>query len=165
MENLMNNLTQTQANAKQSLLSYQKEQLLKMYNVADIEERKTVVNHIYAFLSIVSQDEKIFWLKFINELQKLDERPKPLFLLGKVFLTIGAREALEESNQSPSEFLARHEIGDWGIIGKEDSKENDLSVKEGFRILSAYKTKNEVKIWIITEADRSSTTILLPEEY
>lgn len=161
----MNNLTQTQVNAKQSLLSYQKEQLLKMYNVADIEERRTVVNHIYAFLSIVSQDEKIFWLKFINELQKLDERPKPLFSLGKIFLTIGAREALEESNQNASEFLARHEIGDWGIVGKEDSEENDLSVKEGFRILSAYKTKNEVKIWIITEADRSSTTILLPEEY
>lgn len=161
----MNNLTQTQKDAKEAYLNKQQEQMLKMYNVADIEERKTVVNHIYAFLSIVSKDEKIFWLKFINELQKLDEKPKPLFSLGKVFLTVGAREALEESNQNPSEFLTRHQIGDWGIVGKEDSEENDLSVKEGFRILSAYKTKNDVKIWIITEADRSSTTILLPEEY
>lgn len=78
---------------------------------------------------------------------------------------ISAREALEESNQTASEFLARHQSGDWGIVCREDAKENDFSVKEGFRILSAYKTKNNVKIWIISEADRSSTTILLPSDY
>jgi hypothetical protein len=82
-----------------------------------------------------------------------------------MYLTVGAKEALTESNQQPNEFLARHQNGDWGIVGKEDAKENELSVKEGFRILSAYRTAKGVKIWIITEADRSSTTILLPEEY
>ncbi|MBA3600984.1 MAG: hypothetical protein H0W45_07025 [Acidobacteria bacterium] len=88
-----------------------------------------------------------------------------MFPLGEVYLTIGAREALEESNQTPNEFLAKHQSGDWGIIGKEDWKENDFSVKVGFRILSAYKTSQDEKLWIITEADRSSTTILLPSEY
>lgn len=88
-----------------------------------------------------------------------------LFPLGQVFLTIGAREALEESNQNPNEFLARHQKGDWGDVCEDDRQENELSVKEGFRILSAYKTDRDVKIWMITEADRSSTTVLLPSEY
>jgi hypothetical protein len=54
---------------------------------------------------------------------------------------------------------------DWGIVGKEDWEENELSIEAGFRVLSAYMTAKDVKIWVITEADRSSTTILLPEEY
>jgi hypothetical protein len=90
---------------------------------------------------------------------------KVLFPLGEVFLTIGAREALEDSNQSASEFLANHSIGDWGIVCDDDRRENEFSVKEGFRILSVYKTGKGGKIWVITEADRSSTTLLLPEEY
>ncbi len=84
---------------------------------------------------------------------------KVLFAMGEVYLTIGAREALEESNQTASEFLARHQSGDWGIVGEDDRQENELSVKEGFRILSAYKTARDVKLWVITEADRSSTTV------
>lgn len=90
---------------------------------------------------------------------------KVLLPLGQMFLTVGAREALVESNQQPLEFLERHQQGDWGIVGKEDAKENELSVREGFRILSAYRTAQNVKIWVISEADRSSTTILLPSEY
>jgi hypothetical protein len=90
---------------------------------------------------------------------------KVLFDLGQTFITVGAQVALDESNQLPNEFLSRHVSGDWGIVCEDDRKENELSVKEGFRILSAYKTKLDEKIWIITEADRSSTTILLPEEY
>ncbi|MEJ7862451.1 MAG: hypothetical protein WKF90_12550 [Pyrinomonadaceae bacterium] len=88
-----------------------------------------------------------------------------LFPLGNVYLTVGAREALEESNQLPKEFLSKHQKGEWGIICEDDRQENELSVKEGFRILSAYKTDRDVKIWVITEADRSSTTVLLPSEY
>jgi hypothetical protein len=80
-------------------------------------------------------------------------------------MTLGAREALEESNQQASEFLARHQTGDWGNICENDMKENELSLREGFRILSSYKTSNGVKIWVITEADRSSSCLLLPEEY
>lgn len=80
-------------------------------------------------------------------------------------MTVGAREALEEANQRLFEFLALHQNGDYGIVGNEDWQENDLSVIEDFRILSAYKTEKDVKVWVITEADRSATTILLPSEY
>ena len=159
----MNNLTQNQLDAKQASLNHQQEQLLKMYNVADSEERKAVANHIYAFLHIVSKDEKIFWLKFLNKLE--NEKPKVLFPLGQIYLTIGAREALEESGQDASDFLFRHQTGDWGELCEDDKKENELSVKEGFRILSAYRTTLGIKIWVLTESDRSSSTILLPEEY
>ena len=60
---------------------------------------------------------------------------------------------------------ARHSSGDWGTVGRGDWNENNLSVREGFRILSAYEATAGRKFWIITEADRSSTCILLPEEY
>jgi hypothetical protein len=90
---------------------------------------------------------------------------KVLFPLGQIFLTVGAREALEESNQTANEFLAKHSTGDWGNVCEEDAEENDFSVKEEFRILSAYKTEKGEKLWIITEADRSSSTILKPDEY
>jgi hypothetical protein len=72
---------------------------------------------------------------------------------------------LEEANQNAFEFLAKHQAGDWGELCEEDIRENDFSVLNGFRILSAYRTRNDVKIWVITEADRSATTLLLPEEY
>ena len=87
------------------------------------------------------------------------------FSLGRLVATPGALTALSAANQAPFEFLARHQCGDWGDLSPEDKAENDLSVQEGFRILSAYRTRTNVKIWIITEADRSVTTILLPEEY
>ena len=73
--------------------------------------------------------------------------------------------ALEQASQNPFEFLARHQTGDWGELCEEDKRENEFSVHNGFRILSAYRTRNDVKIWIITEADRSATTLLLPHEY
>ena len=79
--------------------------------------------------------------------------------------TPGALKALEESNQSPAEFLRRHASGDWGEVDAEDAKENELSVVQGFRILSAYRTSKGVRLWIITEADRSVTTLLLPSDY
>ncbi len=90
---------------------------------------------------------------------------KVLFDLGQIVMTIGAREALAESNQLPNEFLAKHQSGDWGVVSKEDWRENELSIQDGFRILSSYKTNLNVKFWIITESDRSITTILLPSEY
>lgn len=62
-------------------------------------------------------------------------------------------------------FLDRHVTGDWGEVGAEDAQENELSVVWGFRILSAYRTAKGTRLWVITEADRSSTCILLPEEY
>ena len=61
-------------------------------------------------------------------------------------------------------YIDRHVTGDWGDVCREDAKENELSLKEGFRIFSVYKT-SFCKIWIITEADRSSTCVLQPDEY
>lgn len=87
------------------------------------------------------------------------------FPLGRTLITPGALEAIAEAEEIPAAFLARHLVGDWGEVCQEDAQENELSLREGFRILSAYRTKNGTRIWVITEADRSATTILLPEEY
>ena len=82
-----------------------------------------------------------------------------------IVATPGALEALESSGETSAEFLHRHVVGDWGDLDGDDRAENDLSVRQGFRLLSAYHLRDGTKIWIITEADRSSTTILLPSEY
>jgi hypothetical protein len=87
------------------------------------------------------------------------------FPLGRVVATPGALLALSEAGQTPQEFLDRHVAGDWGELDEEDRQENELSVAEGFRILSAYRLRDDARIWVITEADRSATTLLLPEEY
>ena len=89
----------------------------------------------------------------------------PKFQLGQIVATPGALAALEEAGEDPITYLARHLAGDWGEVCKEDARGNDLSVREGFRILSAYSLSIGVKIWIITESDRSATTFLLPGEY
>ncbi len=143
----MNNLTQTQQQAKQAYLNRQQDEMLAIYQNADTNERKAIIKQIDSFLSIVSPDAKTFWLKFRRKLEILNES-KVLFSLGSVYLTVGAREALEESNQTAIEFLARHQKGDWGIVGKEDWKENDFSVKRGFRVLSSYKTSNGEKLGV-----------------
>ena len=86
----------------------------------------------------------------------------PLFPLGHVVAT---RNAL--STLTPEEIAAaitRHASGDWGEVGAEDWAENELSLKEGFRLFSVYRARDQ-KFWIITEADRSATTILLPSDY
>lgn len=87
------------------------------------------------------------------------------FELGNIYITPGAIDALVEANQHAHEFLQRHHRGDWGELDEYDQRENEFSVKHGFRILSAYRTAKDARLWIITEADRSATTILLPEEY
>ena len=89
----------------------------------------------------------------------------PLFSLGMVVGTQGAVDALEEAGQSPQEFLNRHVRGDWGDVPEADKHENDFSLQHGFRILSAYTTNAGERIWVLTEADRSATTMLLPDEY
>ena len=95
-----------------------------------------------------------------------EERGKePLFDLGQVVGTPGALRALAEAHQPPIELLARHVTGDWGELADEDRGENERSVEQGLRVFSAYKLRTGVKVWVITEWDRSATTILLPEEY
>jgi len=88
-----------------------------------------------------------------------------MFPLGRIVATPGALAALERSSQSAAHFLARHAVGDWGELEREDVRENEYSVAHGFRLLSSYTTSAGEKLWVITEADRSATTLLLPEEY
>jgi hypothetical protein len=90
----------------------------------------------------------------------------PLFPLGEIVSTPGAVQALTRERSDFLEFLRRHVSGDWGDLCDDERRENELSVKEGFRTLSAYRlTRTGVKLWVITEADRSVTTFLLPDEY
>lgn len=96
-------------------------------------------------------------------MQKINKQPA--FELGQVVATPGALAALQKAGQQPGEFLARHVNREWGDLADEDRKENDYSLERGFRILSSYRTNAGDKLWIITESDRSVTTLLLPEEY
>ncbi|MCK9463631.1 MAG: hypothetical protein M0R80_28770 [Proteobacteria bacterium] len=89
-----------------------------------------------------------------------------LVSLGQVVSTPGALAALEASGQNAMEFLARHERNDWGDVSDGDKLLNDQALVDGGRLLSVYHLKDDTtRIWVITEADRSSTCILLPEEY
>lgn len=88
-----------------------------------------------------------------------------LFSLGQVVATPGALSALEATGESASQFLVKHALGDWGDLCQEDKESNEEALKEGLRLLSAYRLGDGTKIWIITEWDRSVTTVLLPEEY
>ena len=88
---------------------------------------------------------------------------KPLFDLGQLVATPGALAALEKSGQTPMEFLSRHVRG--GELPEEDKTENQYSLEKGFRLLSSYRTTADDKLWVITEANRPHTTLLLPEEY
>jgi hypothetical protein len=83
----------------------------------------------------------------------------------RVVATPGALRALESANQLPNQFLQRHVDGDWGQVNEHDRRANELALIHGERLLSAYTMAGDQKIWIITEADRSSTCLLLPEEY
>ncbi len=89
---------------------------------------------------------------------------KPLFALGKTMATPGALVVMQGMDISPISILSRHERGDWGNLDDEDKTTNDHAVKQGLRVLSSYLF-DTVKLLVITEADRSLTTILLPEEY
>jgi len=90
---------------------------------------------------------------------------RPLFNLGQTVATPGALKAFQEANMTGLELLARHVTGDWGDLAEEDKEENELALVERLRILSAYNLPTGEKVWVITEADRSATTLLLPEEY
>lgn len=84
------------------------------------------------------------------------------FPLGQVVTTANARDSLAPF--AVLHALARHRGGDWGDAGPEDAAENELALREGFRLLSVYRSGG-TKFWVITEADRSLTTVLLPEDY
>jgi len=89
-----------------------------------------------------------------------------LFRLGCIVATPGALEYMNRNSIAPAELLYLHQTGDWGDLGADDKVENALSVSQGFRIFSCYRRgPMQEAIWVITEADRSVTTLLLPSEY
>ena len=106
----------------------------------------------------------------MNRITTNGHTTKPKFPLGQVLATPGALEALKKSGQSPASFIERHVSGDWGEVCPDDKALNDESLIDGSRILSAYKTSKNERLWIITEAaddegHRCCTTILMPSEY
>ena len=84
--------------------------------------------------------------------------------LGRVVATPGALKLLLETGEDPLRYLSRHASGDWGDLDECDRRENQLSLKHGWRLVSSYPVGKRT-IWVITEAERSVTTVLLPEEY
>jgi len=90
---------------------------------------------------------------------------KPRFQLGQVVATPAALEVLQRHGRTPLEFITRHHQGDWGDLCEEDRNANETALNDGSRIFSAYKLSEDDRIWIITEADRSSTCVLTPECY
>ncbi|MGZ8918666.1 MAG: hypothetical protein ACXW0T_10620 [Methylobacter sp.] len=111
----------------------------------------------------------------ITETEKPEETPMQsgievniidtLFNPGQVVATPGALDVMQTNNCLSLDLLMRHLTGDWGVIPQEDAQANQQAVENGLRILSSYPQPNGARIWVITEADRSSTTFLLPEEY
>lgn len=89
----------------------------------------------------------------------------PRFALGRVVATPGAMELIESKALDSWALLKRHARGDWGDVDEGDSALNDAALRTGERVLSAYEVSEGVRVWVITEADRSATTFLLPEEY
>jgi hypothetical protein len=88
---------------------------------------------------------------------------RPLFPFGRIVATPGALEVL--APEEPIILLQRHQQGDWGEVDGHDQRANNRALKDGTRVLSSYTTSGGEKVWVITEADRSSTCLLLPEEY
>lgn len=89
----------------------------------------------------------------------------PRFQLGATLVTIGVNALIEAGKINVRPLLQRHHAGDWGDVCDADKQTNEEALAHGGRVLSVYRLESQLKVWIITEADRSSTTILLPEEY
>lgn len=87
------------------------------------------------------------------------------FRLGQTVATPGALAALEAAGVSPAALLSRHVRGDWGDVDAEDRQTNDDAVTYGGRLISNYTIAPDTSVWVITESDRSATTLLLPDEY
>lgn len=89
----------------------------------------------------------------------------PRFRPGRIFATPAALEVIANARVPIFDLLIRHVRGDWGDLCEDDRQQNELSVDAGLRLLSFYRLPGGGAVWIITESDRSATTILLPDEY
>ena len=149
-----------QHSALETILEYLKDEKAHFDNLNDASDDLGEANlHVWTALSILHE--------YVDSVDPSDPSTVivPKFPLGNVVATAGAIEAIIEADQTPGEFLNRHLSGDWGELNQEDLDENESSLKNGNRLLSAYRTNKGAKLWIITEHDRSATTILLPSEY
>ena len=93
-----------------------------------------------------------------------------LFPLGRITMTTNLQGQIQEANPEGWEaelqdLIRRHVSGDWGCLDDEDKRENQISLERGSRIFSAYNASENIRVWVITEADRSCTTVLLPDDY
>ncbi|WP_051962358.1 hypothetical protein [Serratia sp. Ag2] len=91
--------------------------------------------------------------------------PAPLFAPGKLTMTCGIAERVQQGVLNPLPYLSRHLAGDWGEVCEYDYKLNQAALNTGDRLHSVYQVTPDLTIWIITESDRSVTTVLLPSEY
>ncbi|MFO0890976.1 MAG: hypothetical protein U0790_17765 [Isosphaeraceae bacterium] len=98
-----------------------------------------------------------------NDGKKMEAKTKKTFPLGRIVATPNALHTLVYEDITKG--LDRHMVCDWGDCCPADWKENEFSLKEGFRLFSVYHDRNGKKFWVITEADRSVTTVLMPEDY
>jgi len=89
--------------------------------------------------------------------------PIAKFRLGHIVSTPNALSQLTQDDILLA--IQRHQAGDWGDVDEDDRTKNELSLEQGFRLFSVYRAANGVKFWLITEADRSYSTVLLPEDY
>jgi hypothetical protein len=134
--------------------------------LAEVDEARQASATVFVNEMWASNLESQDWLDRARKGVLVTPNTERRFPLGKLVRTAGVTEALAQADQDPFEFYGRHQAGDWGKLDEEDKQQNDLSVKrlQG-RILSAYILDTGVKIWLITEWDRSVTTALLPDEY
>jgi hypothetical protein len=134
------------------------------------EEVLTYVNRSYLDLLSVQVEGPVecdtgFVPCRLSEVVTREEGRGRLFPTGQLVGAPGGLAAFAKNRQHPTTFLRRHVRGDWGELDAEDMEENEFSLARGLRLLSRYTLKDHTVIWIITEADRSVTTILLPDEY
>jgi hypothetical protein len=121
----------------------------------------TSTAHLYVRETIGSGDDA----RAGRSARNASMQPLMLFALGRLSATPGAIRTLTRAVAEPVEYIARHLAGDWGDLDAEDTAANDRALRLGERIISAYRLVNDETIWIITEEDRSATTIILPSEY
>jgi hypothetical protein len=93
------------------------------------------------------------------------EIAKPKFRLGKLVATPGVLDELTEAGQTPMKFVSRHVVGEWGDCNEHDRQANEDALRSGERLFSVYRTSMDTNIWVIAETGRTSTCVLLPEEY
>lgn len=107
----------------------------------------------------------LFYEAMTGRAKPREEDSPFLFTLGETAQTRGAQGAIQQAGQHPMDFLTRHITGDWGNLGDFDRQQNEEALQIGLRLFSTYRLSTEQDVWVITEADRSATTLLLPEEY